>query len=402
MPRTFLQELLDLRSRHLFRNLREIESAQEVEIVHERRTLLNFSSNDYLGLANSPALKQAAKDAIDRFGTGSGASRLVCGSLTPHMELERKIAAFKGTEAALVFSTGYSTAVGTISAMCKTGDVVILDKLCHASLIDGARLSNATIRVFPHNHLGKLEAHLQWAQQEMPDARVLVVTESVFSMDGDRAPLREIVELKDRFKALLLVDEAHAAGLIGKQGRGLADELGVANRVDLQMGTLGKAFGSAGGYIAAERHAIDLLINRARSFIYSTAQPPAVSAASSAALDLVCGDEGEQLRGRLRENLIALHRGISESFPQLEKPQSAILPLMLGAEDLALAAARWLRMEGFLIPAIRFPTVARGSARLRITVSAAHTPQHIEKLVEALRGLAKKIETLEERVEEVV
>ena len=269
--------------------------------------------------------------------------------------------------------------------------MVILDKLCHASLIDGARLSGATVRVFPHNHVGKLESHAKWAQEQQPDSRILVVTESVFSMDGDRAPLADILEIKARYGALLLLDEAHAVGVIGDHGRGLADKLGVADKVDLQMGTLSKALGVSGGYVCASQATVDLLVNKARSFIYSTAPPPPIAAAAAAAVDFVMSDAGGQRIQKLRANLEQFARELPGQFSGGSKPQSAIIPIMIGAEETALAASQWLYESGFFVPAIRYPTVAKGSARLRVTLSAAHTPEQISSLCKALAGLKENI-----------
>src|ERR1700677_2122868 len=251
MQRSIEAQLADLKSRSLLRRLRPIDSPQQTVVQSGGRQLINFSSNDYLGLASEPALREAAKKAIDEFGVGAGASRLICGTLPPHVLLEQKLAEFKRTRAAIAFSSGYAAALGTIGALAGKNDVVILDKLCHASLIDGARLSGATVRVFPHNHLGKLESHTKWAKEQQPDSRILIVTESVFSMDGDCAPLADILEIKTRYGALLLLDEAHAVGVLGEHGRGLAESLGIAGRVDIQMGTLSKAIGVRGGYILA-------------------------------------------------------------------------------------------------------------------------------------------------------
>jgi len=363
----------DWRAQDLWRELRLVESAQGPLVKVDGREMINFSSNDYLGLADSPLLRQAMQEGVELYGAGSGASRLVCGTMKPHRELEEVLAAFKGTEAALAFSSGYATAMGTIPALVSTGDTIILDKLCHASLVDAARLSGATIRVFPHNHLGKLERLFQSAK-----GRVLVVTESIFSMDGDRCPLVEIVELKDRHGAWLMLDEAHAVGVIGPQGRGLAAELGLEKRVELQMGTLSKALGLSGGYIAASRQVIDWLINRARSFIYSTAPPPAIAhAASMCVAEMIQGGEGDLRRMRLWEHLRRLRPGAL--------PASAIVPQIIGDEQATLALSARLRESGLLIPAIRYPTVARGSARLRITLSAAHTETQIDKLLHALQ-----------------
>jgi len=399
--RTVETQLAELRSRSLLRRLNEVASPQKTVIESGGKTLVNFSSNDYLGLAAEPFLREAAKRAIDEWGVGAGASRLICGTLSPHVELEKKLAEFKRAEAALTFSSGYATALGTLGALLSREDVVILDKLAHASLIDGARLSGALIRVFPHNHLGKLESHLHWAKKNEPNARVLIVTESVFSMDGDRAPLAEIVEMKERYGAMLLLDEAHAVGVIGKSGRGLADKLGVANRIDLQMGTLSKSLGASGGYICASRLLIDLLINRARSFIYSTAPAPAIAAAARAAVEFLMSEAGEvrrQLLGeRVKQFLVEAPRKFLPTNQSCETDEtgetnivqisSAIVPVILGDEQTALAASQWLRDKGFFVPAIRFPTVPRGSARLRVTLSANHAAEQISALCEALHQL---------------
>ncbi len=360
------------RERGLWRELRVLDSMQGPVIHLDGQELVNFSSNDYLGLAASAELQEAMREGIERYGAGAGASRLVCGTLRPHRDLEDALAEFKGTEAALAFSSGYATALGTIPALLGTGDTVILDKLCHASLVDAAKLSGATIRVFPHNHLGKLEKLLQCA-----NGRVLVVTESVFSMDGDRCPLAEIVELKDRHGAWLMLDEAHAVGVIGPDGRGLAAELGLESRVDLQMGTLSKAIGLSGGYLAANRQVIGWLINRARSLVYSTAMPPSVAyAALVSVCKLVRGPAGDLRRQRLRDRL-------SQLCPE-KSPASAIVPWIIGDELNAMEMSSRLREAGFLIPAIRYPTVARGSARLRVTMSADHTKEQIGRLLAAL------------------
>jgi len=370
------EELAALREAELLRELRPVEPAHPPLLVVAGRPLLNFSSNDYLGLSQHEELKQAALEATKRFGTSSTASRLISGSLRLHHDLEERLADLKGTEAALTFSTGYAAAVGTLTALLEKDDVVILDKLCHASLIDGARQSAATLRVYPHNHLDKLERLLLSAREKGgAHTRVLVVTESIFSMEGDRAPLREIVELTERHGALLLVDEAHAIGLLGASGQGLVQELGLQNRITFQMGTLGKAVGSAGGYLASNRCWIDLLLNGARSFIYSTAPPPAQAAASLCGLEIIASRAGADLRAKLWNNLAHF------------KPTatSAIVPLVVGENEASLAAAQALFEAGFLAPAIRFPTVPQGTARLRITISAAHEISHVRELLRQLR-----------------
>ncbi len=388
MPPTIDAELAELRARSLLRSLREMDSPQQPAVELAGKKLINFSSNDYLGLATEPALCDAAKAAIDQYGMGSGASRLVCGTLSPHVRLEEKLAEFKRTEAALVFSSGYATALGTLGALCRKEDVVILDKLAHASLIDGARLSGAHVRVFPHNHMGKLESHLGWARANFPEARVVVVTESVFSMDGDWAALGEIVELKRRYGALLLLDEAHAVGVIGAHGRGLADQLGLSAAVDIHMGTLSKAFGVSGGYVCGGRRLIELLVNRARSFIYSTAPSPAVAAAGCAAVGWMLSPAGEKRRQQLRQNLAQFATEMPSLFSGERKVRSAIVPVMIGKAEAALEAAHVLADKGFLVPAIRYPTVARDGARLRVTLSARHTPRQIAGLCAVLRNIA--------------
>lgn len=373
-------ELDDLRAQGLWRELRPLDEVEGVIVRRGGRELVNFSSNDYLGLAGSDELREALAEGVAKYGGGSGASRLVCGTHRVHQHLEEALAAFKHTEAALCFSSGFSVALGTIPALVGSGDTLILDKLCHASLVDAARLSGATIRVFPHNHLEKLSRLLETAT-----GRVLIVTESIFSMDGDAAALREIVELKEKHGAWLLLDEAHAVGVLGPQGRGLAAALGLEDRIELHMGTLSKALGLSGGYLAASRQVIDVLINRARSFIYSTAPPPHLAHAAAEMLNLVSGEEGENRRQRLREHVQSLRRHLGAP----EHP-AAILPVILGGESEAMQASKSLLEAGFLVPAIRYPTVARGQARLRFTLSAGHSEEQIEQLAGVWGPIAPK------------
>jgi 8-amino-7-oxononanoate synthase len=386
--------LAGLREEGLYRELRQVDSAQSPEVVAGDRHLLNFSSNDYLGLANEPDLKEAAIRAVERYGAGAGASRLLCGSLAIHHTLDEALAEFKGTEAALSFSSGYAAALGALCAIVGKGDFVIIDKLVHACVIDAARLSGATLRVYRHNDLNSLEALLKWTQgcgaggkPQAGQRRVLVVTESVFSMDGDHAPLCEIAKLKEKYGAWLMVDEAHATGLYGQQRRGLAQELGVCGQIELQMGTLGKALGSAGGFICGSRTLADYLLNRARSFIFSTAPVPAAAGAAIAGIKLVESLKGEERRRRLWERVTQTTSGLRH---RPARP-SAILPLLIGDEGKAVATAAALRELGLLIPAVRYPTVPRGSARLRLTLSAAHSEDHIARLLTALNRLELSI-----------
>jgi 8-amino-7-oxononanoate synthase len=377
------------REQNLFRELRRVDSAQGTRIKIGGKTFLNFSANDYLGLANHPTLKEAAIRAVEKFGAGAGASRLICGSLAPFHELEETLAAFKQTEAALTFVTGYAAAVGTITALVGKNDIIILDKLVHACIVDAAKLSGAKLRVFAHNDLEDLEDKLKWAKESKSaignrQSAILIVTESIFSMDGDAAPLREIVALKEKYGAWLMVDEAHATGILGKNGRGLADALGVSAQIEIQMGTLGKALGASGGYICGDRALIDFLINRARSFIFSTAPVPAAAAAATAAIHLVQSAAGESLRSQLQQRVAEFKLAIGNG--KLEMP-SAIVPLILGDEEKTLTAAASLREQNLFVPAIRYPTVARGAARLRVTFSAAHTAADVAELASALKQI---------------
>lgn len=390
MSELFAEQLQALRARSLDRHLREIGSAQGAIVDLVGRRLVNFSSNDYLGLANDPRLRDAAIAAIREFGVGAGASRLISGTQSPHLRLEAALAKWKGTPAALCFSSGYAAAIGTLPALVTKNDVVLLDKLCHASLIDGAKLSGATLRVFPHNHLGKLESHLEWTKRERPNARIVIVTESVFSMDGDRAPLRELIELKKRFRAILFLDEAHAVGVIGPNGRGLAAEANVNDDVDVQMGTLSKALGVSGGYICGSRGLVEWMINRARSFIFSTAPPPALAAAATAALDFLSSREGEARRQLLWRKIDMFARLLSEVSAKTVASASAIFPWIVGDERAAVDLSHALMSEGFLVPAIRYPTVAKGSARLRIALSASHEDAQLEAFCGTLRRLSPR------------
>ena len=397
-----LQRRLEaLREQGLFRELRRVDTPQSAHIATEGRGLLNFSSNDYLGLANEPALKEAAIRAVERYGAGAGASRLMCGSLAPHHELEEALAEFKGAAAALSFATGYAAALGTIGALVGSDDVVVLDKLAHACIVDAARLSGAKLRVFAHNDMADLERILQWASKRRkeataggPQPRTLIVTESVFSMDGDHAPLREIVVLKDRYGAWLMVDEAHGTGLYGAHRRGLAEELGASEGIEIQMGTLGKALGASGGYICGSRTLIDYLVNRARTFIFSTAPVPAAAAAATAGVRFVQSAAGEERRRALWQRVSELRlNGASEGGVKRDSRahRSAIVPIMLGAEARAIAAAAALRECGIFIPAVRYPTVPRGQARLRLTLTAAHTQADLAQLHSALEALQLQV-----------
>jgi len=366
-------ELAKIRADGLYRKLRRVASAQGPRIVIDGREFLNFSSNDYLGLANDPVLKRAAAVAIERFGVGAGASRLVCGNLEPYAALEEKLARFKNNEAAIVFGSGYAANVGTISALVGEGDVVILDKLDHASIIDGARQSGATVRVYPHKNLKKLEDILRSTDADTK----LIVTETVFSMDGDLAPLAEIAALKEKYGAWLMIDEAHATGLYAKNRRGMAEAAGVEDKIDVTLGTLSKALGCAGGFVVGSQVLIDLLRNRARSLIYSTALPPAIVAAGVAAVDFVMSEAGHERRDKLWRNVSELKNGLIIKT----ESRSPIIPILIGDEQAAMDVSQKLYDRGIFVPAIRYPTVPKGKARLRVTVTAAHSGEDIRQFL---------------------
>ena len=376
------EELSGLDTAGLRRTLRIVSGPQQTRIQLDGSDLLHFSSNDYLGLANHPRLKTSAIAAIEQHGAGAGAARLVSGSQSPSHQLEAALAAFKNAEATLTFSSGYTAAIGVLPALARAGDMVVIDKLVHASLVDAAKLSGAKLRVFRHNDLTHLDEILKQSTGE--SRRVWIVAESVYSMDGDLAPLLNLVDLKDAHGANLLLDEAHATGLYGKGRRGLAEEFGVADRVELQMGTLGKVFGAAGGFVCGSADLIELLRHRARSFMFSTAPVPAQTAAALAGLKIVQSEEGEERRTRLWQRVDEMKNGLIARGWKLPAVRSAMVPLMVGGEREAVALSERLLEANVFVPAIRYPTVAKDAARLRLTLSADHTPVDIEELLEAL------------------
>lgn len=374
-------DLRALQSEGLLRSIRTLDSAAGPRVRRDGTELWNFASNDYLGLARHPEIEQALIEGVRLYGAGSAASRLVSGSLPPHRQLEDALAAAKQTEAALTFSSGFATALGVIPAVVGKSDFIILDKLSHACLIDASRLSGATIRVFPHNQVAKLQSLVASIRAKHPHSRVLIATESVFSMDGDVCPLAEIVAVAETYDAMILLDEAHGFGVLGNSGMGLAEEFGLQHRITFQMGTLSKAAGLAGGYVAASREWIDLLVNRARSFIYSTAPPPSIAHAALGAVELIRSDEGKRLRSLLRDRISLLTKSRTPSGPI-----TPIHPFILGSNEAVLSAAADLAAHGYLVPAIRYPTVPRQSARLRVSLSATHPPEVVDELRQHLVG----------------
>jgi 8-amino-7-oxononanoate synthase len=386
--------LADLDRRGLRRTLAARQGPQRGDqITLGGQTLVNFGSNDYLGLAADPRIAAAVKDAIDRYGWGSGASPLVTGRSELHAELERKLAEFEGTEAALLFPSGYAANVGTITALVGKGDAIYSDELNHASIIDGCRLCGADVHVYPHQYfpttrsddLEKLKAMLQEGSRYR---RRLIVSDSLFSMHGDYAPLSRLASLARLHKAMLLVDEAHATGVFGKHGRGLCEEVGAEEVVTVRVGTLSKALGGHGGFVAGSRRLIDWLANRARPYFFSTAAPPSVAAAGLAALD-ICRREPDRLR-KLQQSALYLRGALA--LRQLIRPTlpSQIVPIILGDADRTMAAAAELRRRGFFVPGIRPPSVPEGQSLLRISLTCLHTVEQIDNLVAALTDVVPR------------
>ena len=367
-----------MREAGLFRSLRTVCGAQGRTVRVDGRELLCFCSNNYLGLANHPALVEAATNALQRWGVGAAASRLISGHMEAHEELERAIAEFKGAEAAIVFPTGYMANVGAITALVGKGDLVVGDKLNHASIVDGCRLSGAAFRVYPHGNIDKLARLLRTAAHP----RALVVTDTVFSMDGDLARLRDIVDVAEKHGATVMVDEAHATGVIGPAGRGLAAELGLEARVAVLMGTLSKAVGVLGGFVAGSRDLVDYLRNRARSFVYTTALPPAVCAAAQEGLRLA--RDGDDLRDRLWRNTRRLLDGARSLGLDTGASQTPIVPILVGDAARAVRLSQALLDRGILAPAIRPPTVPKRASRIRLSVMASHTDEDVDRVLAAL------------------
>jgi 8-amino-7-oxononanoate synthase len=343
--------------------------------------MLAFCSNDYLGLANDPALVAAAQEGARLYGLGAGASPLVCGHQAPHAALEKRLAAFTGFERALLFSTGYLANLGAVPALVGRGDALFSDRLNHASLIDAARLSRAELNVYPHCDLSALAAALVATRAK----RKLIVTDAVFSMDGDLAPLPELLALAERHQAWLLVDDAHGFGLLGPQGRGSVAHYKLASSRLLLMGTLGKAAGGAGAFVAGSDEAIEWILQKARTYIFSTAEPALVAHALLTALDLI--EQGDERRARLAARVAQLRDSLKPKRWTLLPSETAIQPLVIGGNAETMTAAAKLFERGLWVPGIRPPTVPTGSARLRITLSAAHTEEQVARLVEALKEL---------------
>lgn len=383
------KRLATLAQRGLSRHLRLISGAQESTVVLDGREVLLLSSNNYLGLATHPALKRAAQEAIARFGCSAGSSRLISGTMELHHQLEHRLAASKGTDAALVFPSGYHANIGVLSALMELGDTILSDELNHASIIDGCRLSRAQVRVFRHCDMAHLE---QLLAESSHAGQQLIVTDSVFSMDGDVAPLDKIVALARRFAAWVMVDEAHATGVFGPYGAGVVEALGLQQEIEIQMGTLGKALGGAGAYVAGSRELIDWLINRARSFVYTTGIPPAVAATALAALDVV--KQEPERRTHLWQNAATLQEGLERLGYRLGATRSMILPVRIDDTDSTMRLTEALRRRGIFAQGIRPPTVPEGTARLRVTPMATHTPEQLSRALDAFAAAGREVGVL--------
>ena len=378
-------EIKKIEEENLLRELKHGTQETGTDFYFNGHKLINFCSNNYLGLCSHGRIKTAAKKAVDSYGVGSGASRLVSGSSLPHLEVEKESAIFFEKESAIFFSNGYTAALGTLGAILQPDDIVIIDRLCHASLIDGAKLSGATLRSFPHNNLDKLETILDTTSKaNIKNNRTLIVTEGIFSMDGDSPDLSKIVSIKKKYNALLLVDEAHSFGICGEIGKGKLSEYNLSEQADFIMATFGKSAGAAGAITATSKIWRDLIINKARSFIYSTAPMPSQAAAASEGLKIIQENEGNLRREKLDSNINLLCTKLN-----LKRPEGAIIPIMVGEESDSVQISNKLFESGIYAPAIRYPTVARGSSRIRITLSADHTDKNITDLADIL--LSQKI-----------
>ena len=393
MDFSYYQDVIrQLQADGLFRSLRRVEPdphGHSGRVMFEGRSVILLASNNYLGLADHPRIKEAAIAAIRRYGFGSGASRLISGNGPSHEALEQRIAHFKQTEAALVFSTGYMANLGILPCLISSEGLVIADRLCHASLIDGCRMSGGRFRVYEHGDLDQLERLLSRKPANQP---TLIVTDGVFSMDGDIAPLPRLIELAERHGAVVFVDDAHATGVIGKAGRGTLEHFGLKPGSAIQMGTLGKALGCFGAYVAGSRVLIDYLINKARTFIYTTALPPAVTAAALAAFDVL--EEEPQHQERLWRNRTYYADGLKSLGMDILNSETPIVPIMIGDDRLATVVSHRLLEAGIFAPAIRPPTVPRGTSRIRTTIMASHTREDIDHVLESLGRIARSLRIL--------
>jgi glycine C-acetyltransferase len=386
-PLSFLNAELDsLKQQGLFRHLRILEGEQKPAATIDHRHVVNLSSNNYLGLTTHPRLRDAARDALDRLGVGSGSVRTIAGTMTIHMELEERLAAFKNTEAVVVFQSGFAANAGTVAAVLSKDDVVVSDELNHASIIDGCRLSRAAIKVFPHKDVDAARRVLQ----ELPAAqRKLLITDGVFSMDGDLGALPGLCAVAEEFGCIMMVDDAHASGVFGRNGRGTIDHFDMHGRVDIQVGTLSKAVGALGGYVAGSRALIDFLYHRARPFLFSTSHPPAVAAACLAAIDVL--EQEPQIIERLWENTRFFKAGLQALGFNTGLSESPITPVIAGDGALAMKLSDRLFEEGVFAQGIAFPTVARDKARVRTIVTATHSRDELQFALDVFAKVGREL-----------
>ena len=382
-------EIEQLKQAGVFRYPRVLEGAQEPRAVFDGKEVVNLSSNNYLGLANHPKLREAARRAVDTYGAGSASVRTIAGTMSLHTELERRLAAFKRTEAALVYQSGFTANSGTVSAILGREDVIISDELNHASIIDGSRLSRATIKIYPHKDVAAMRRLLE----ESKDARrILVITDGVFSMAGDIAPLPDIVEVAKKYGAIVMVDDAHASGVLGENGRGTVDHFGLHGQVDIQIGTLSKAIGVLGGYVAGPQVLIDYLVQRARPFLFSTSHPPAVTAACLAALDIL--EQDNSLIKRLWDNARYFKEGLAELGFDVSGSETPIIPVIVGDGAKAMQLSDRLFEEGVFAQGIAYPTVPRGKARVRTIVTAAHSREDLDRALAAFEKVGRELDII--------
>jgi glycine C-acetyltransferase len=379
-------ELQGLRDQGLYRRLRILDGEQKATTSVDQRTVVNLSSNNYLGLTTHPLLRERALDAVRRFGVGSGSVRTIAGTMALHMELEARLASFKGTEAAVVFQSGFTANAGTVSSILGRDDAIVSDELNHASIIDGARLSRAAIKVFPHRDADAARAVVAG----LPGAqRKLIITDGVFSMDGDLGALPALCDVADEYGCIMMVDDAHASGVFGRQGRGTVDHFGLHGRVDVQVGTLSKAIGVLGGYVAGSRALVEFLYHRARPFLFSTSHPPAVAAACIGALDVLEGEPG--LIDRLWDNTRFFKSGLKALGFDTGASESPITPVMVGDGARAMQLSDRLFEKGVFAQGIGFPTVPQGKARVRTIVTATHTRQELQFALDTFKSAGAEL-----------
>src|SRR5712664_1906057 len=386
-PLNYLARELDsLKQQGLYRRLRILEDEQKPKTTFDHRQVVNLSSNNYLGLTTHPKLREAALDATRRLGVGSGSVRSIAGTMDIHMELEQRLAVFKKTEAVVVFQSGFAANAGTVAAVLTKDDVVVSDELNHASIIDGSRLSRATIKVFPHKDA---EAARKIVKELPAGQRKLLITDGVFSMDGDLGALPQLCALAEEFGCIMMVDDAHASGVFGKNGRGTIDHFGMHGRVDIQVGTLSKAIGVLGGYVAGSQTLIEFLYHRARPFLFSTSHPPGVAAACIAALDVL--EQEPQIIDRLWENTRVFKSGLQALGFNTGLSESPITPVIAGDGALAMKLSDRLFQEGVFAQGIAFPTVARDRARVRTIVTATHTRDELQFALDVFAKVGREL-----------